>query len=292
MVCVLYDAETPLSDLIKVARSRLEDVHRKHYASDGDTQHASGDGKQAPPSKLDCVGFVCVDDDTMSTDVSRAIMGTVNKDLELSQFWNDMGEMLRSGIGRQLHIFVNMCENPDATTKIAFTDIEKKQRLSRAHLRDCDMDTMVTSQNSGVTAVYHSTAGMYFYEEGLVEWVSSLRSTRTAIQIERTSMARRNNSTKWISSNHLRSIFSGSSLFRVGSLLRSVIPYTKSTRRGSGDASANAVKEGEGAFQDDNDIKAKDHPPNDDVIGIPVPATTKIDKVLTDASSGCVDVGD
>lgn len=100
--------------------------------------------------------------------------------------------LLRSGTGRQLHVFTNMC---DALPQSGIGDIERKQRLACSSIRACDMNTMVTPNAKGVTARYHSTAGLYFYESGLVNWVSSLRATRVALKMSangaRASHARR-----------------------------------------------------------------------------------------------------
>ena len=63
------------------------------------------------------------------------------------------------------HVFTNMC---DALPQSGIGDIETKQRLACSSIRACDMNTMVTPNAKGVTARYHSTAGLYFYENGLV----------------------------------------------------------------------------------------------------------------------------
>lgn len=92
--------------------------------------------------------------------------------------------MLRSGIGRQIHVFTNACDNASAQQKLNFEDVHSKQLLSRASIRTCDLDKMVTLECTGVTPYYHSTAGMYFYEEGLVEWITSLRNYRRRSEID------------------------------------------------------------------------------------------------------------
>ena len=71
----------------------------------------------------------------------------------------------------------------DALPQSGIGDIETKQRLACSSIRACDMNTMVTPNAKGVTARYYSTAGLYFYENGLVNWVSSLRATRVALKM-------------------------------------------------------------------------------------------------------------
>ena len=198
----MYDADSSLSELIQIARSRLGPAAAP--------EPGSGSG-------LDCVGFVCLDSDAVATGTSRAILGPVDGDDERARFWQGIGvraraarvgrsradagrsapparladcaravraapraqQFLRSGTGRQLHVFTNMC---DAPPQSVFVDMERKQRLARASIRACDMNTMVTPNSRGVTARFHSTAGMYFGEVGVVNWTSSLRATRVAVQ--------------------------------------------------------------------------------------------------------------
>ena len=76
-----------MEQLIQVACSRLNHTNGQPEDENGDVKSDS----ETCISKLDCIGIICIDEDSFSTSESRAMMGPVGRDKLRIAFWEDFG---------------------------------------------------------------------------------------------------------------------------------------------------------------------------------------------------------